>query len=89
MHITGCQQFKNEWLDVIRSGQFDYHVIRIDETALSLTVTGEHATIAGRGVFDATINGMHAPWRLRFQLACSRPAGLWKSMSARYYSANA
>jgi ketosteroid isomerase-like protein len=86
VHITGYVQPKDEWFDVIRSGQFDYHRIDIEEQALSVSVSGDSATVTGRGVFDATINGMQAPWRLRFEMNWSRQRGAWRIMSARYAS---
>lgn len=84
VHITNYVQPLAEWLDVIDSGQFDYHRIDIDEA--SLRVTADTATVTGQGTFDATINGMHAPWRLRFTLTFAQRSGEWKIMSARYSS---
>lgn len=86
VHITGYSQPSDEWFDVIRNGQFDYHRIDIDERALSVSVTGDTATVAGKGIFDATINGMHAPWRLRFEMRWSRQGGTWRIISSRYTS---
>jgi ketosteroid isomerase-like protein len=86
VHITGYVQPKDEWFDVIRSGQFDYHRIDIEDRTLLVSVSGDTATVTGRGVFDATINGMHAPWRLRFAMNWSRQRGSWRIMSARYSS---
>jgi ketosteroid isomerase-like protein len=86
IHITGYVQPRDEWFDVIRDGQFDYHKIDIDERTLAVGVSGDTATVAGKGIFDATINGMHAPWRLRFEMRWSRQRGTWRIMSARYSS---
>lgn len=86
VHITGYVQPKNEWFDVIRTRQFDYHRIDIEDRTLSVSVSGDTATVTGRGVFNATINGMHAPWRLQFQMAWSRQHGAWRIKSARYTS---
>jgi ketosteroid isomerase-like protein len=86
VHITGYVQPKDEWFDVIRTGQFDYHKIDIDDRVLSVSVSGDTATVAGRGIFDATINGMHAPWRLQFKMTWSRQRGEWRIVSARYSS---
>jgi ketosteroid isomerase-like protein len=86
VHITGYVQPRDEWFDVIRDGQFDYHRIDIDERALSVSVSGDAATVAGKGIFDATINGMHAPWRLRFEMKWSRQRGTWRIVSAQYKS---
>jgi ketosteroid isomerase-like protein len=86
VHITGYVQPRDEWFDVIRGGQFDYHRIDIDERALSVNVSGDTATVAGKGIFDATINGMHAPWRLRFEMRWSRQGGTWRIISSRYTS---
>jgi hypothetical protein len=84
VHITGYLQPKKEWLDVIRTGQFDYHGISIDDTSLAVTGTGSAATVAGRGIFDATINGMKNPWRLQFTLDYQKRDGRWILMRARY-----
>jgi hypothetical protein len=86
VHITGYVQPRDEWFDVIREGRFDYHRIDIDERALSVNVSGDTATVAGKGIFDATINGMHAPWRLRFEMRWSRQRGTWRIVSSRYTS---
>jgi ketosteroid isomerase-like protein len=86
VHITGYVQPRDEWFDVIRDGQFDYHRIDVDEQALSVSVSGDTATVAGKGVFDATINGMHAPWRLRFEMRWARQRGTWRIISSRYTS---
>jgi hypothetical protein len=86
VHITGYVQPRDEWFDVIRTGEFDYHRIDVDERTLSLNVTGGTASLSGRGIFNATINGMHAPWRLQFSMTWAKQGGDWKIMSARYSS---
>jgi ketosteroid isomerase-like protein len=83
-HITGYVQLRDEWFYVVRTGQFDYHQIDIDE--LDVRVDANVGNVAGSGTFDATINGMRAPWRLRFTLALACHNGRWKIMSARYRS---
>jgi hypothetical protein len=87
VHITGHVQPKDEWFDVIRSGAFDYHRIEIDERTLSVEVAGNAATVRGRGIFDATIDGMHAPWRLQFTLDFARDGAGWKIGHAAYIRA--
>ena len=83
-HITGYVQPKGEWFDVIRSGQFDYHTITVEEETISLTVPGKSAIVAGRGLFDATINGMRRPWRLQFTMRFARDAAGWRITEACY-----
>lgn len=83
-HITGYVQPRDEWFHVVRTGQFDYHHIDIDEVEIRLNA--DVASVAGSGTFNATINGMHAPWRLRFMLVIACHNGSWKIMSARYRS---
>jgi hypothetical protein len=83
-HITGYVQPKNEWFGVLRSGEFDYHRIDVDQAALSVRVGGNTAVADGKGVFNATISGMHAPWRLQFSIAFNRHGDGWKIASARY-----
>jgi ketosteroid isomerase-like protein len=85
VHITGYGQPRDEWLEVIRTGQFDYHRIDIDEVVVRLDA--DLASVTGSGTFNATINGMHAPWRLRFTLVVAPENGQWRIMSARYRSA--
>lgn len=84
VHITGYVQPKDEWLAVIRAGEFDYHRIDIDRNELGVSVAGEVATVTGRGIFDATINAMHAPWRLQFQMRWVKDSDRWRIASAAY-----
>lgn len=84
-HITGYVQPREEWFHVVRTGQFAYHQIDIDEVAVRLGTAV--ADLEGGGTFTATINGMHASWRLRFSLAFAYEGGRWTLMSARYRSA--
>jgi ketosteroid isomerase-like protein len=86
VHITGYVQPRDEWFDVIRTGEFDYHTIDIDERTLSVTVSGDAATVTGRGIFNATISGMQAPWRLQFRMSWSKRRGQWRILSSRYAS---
>jgi len=86
VHITGVTQPKREWLDVIRSGQFDYHSIEIEEASLVVNVTGDVAVLNGKGLFDATINGMKNPWRLQFALRYAKTGEQWLIMHSRYTS---
>ena len=85
-HITGYIQPKDEWFGVIRSGQFDYHRIDIEEETLAVNITGSTAVLTGRGIFNATINGMRNPWRLQFTMECARQNGRWTITRARYTS---
>lgn len=85
VHITGYVQPRDEWFEVIRTGQFDYHRIDIDEVVVRLDA--DVANVTGSGTFNATINGMHAPWRVRFTLVLALENGQWRIMSARYRSA--
>jgi hypothetical protein len=84
VHITGYVQPKGEWLGVIRSGQFAYHTIDVDEDALSVNLNGSTAVASGRGIFDATINGTRNPWRLRFTMQFAKRNGRWAIGHARY-----
>lgn len=71
-HITGYVQPRVDSFDVIRTRQFDYHRIDIEERLLSLSIGDSTARIAGRGIFDATINGMHLPWRLQSTMSWTK-----------------
>jgi len=82
VHITGYRQPRDEWFQVIESRQFDYHRIDIDQ--MSVKVTGDAASVTGRGIFNATINGVQAPWRLRFAMQLERSGEGWKLISAHY-----
>lgn len=86
VHITGYEQPKDEWFDVIRTGQFDYHKIDIEQNSLSVSVTDVTAVVTGRGVFNATINGMRNPWKLQFKMTWTKEENGWKVTSARYSS---
>jgi hypothetical protein len=84
VHITGYVQPRQEWLQVIQVGEFDYHRVELDEESLDVSVTGITATVTGRGVFHATIQGMNAPWRLSFTLQYAKHGHAWLMSSARY-----
>nr|WP_315425800.1 nuclear transport factor 2 family protein [uncultured Albidiferax sp.] len=73
-HITGYVQPRTEWFEVVRTRQFDYHRISVDPDSLRVARDGDGKAISieGRGVFDATIQGTHRPWRLAFRLSLSR-----------------
>lgn len=86
IHITGVTQTKREWLDVIRSGAFDYHSIDLDESSLVVNVSGDVAMLHGRGIFNATIDGMTHPWRLPFAMHHAKVSGRWLIKHARYSS---
>jgi hypothetical protein len=86
VHITGYVQPKDEWFGVLRSGEFDYHRIEIDENTLSVSIDGSAAEVRGRGIFNATINGMRNPWRLQFALRFARRGDTWIIAHARYTS---
>ena len=68
VHITGYVQSKDEWFGVMRTGEFDYHAIDLDDSALRMDGTDHGATVIGRGIFNATIHGMRRPWRLAFRM---------------------
>ena len=84
VHITGDVQPKAEWFDVIDSGRFDYHRIDVDERSLVMSVADASAVVTGRGIFDATINGMRRPWHLQFTMQLAKSAGAWRVRHARY-----
>lgn len=86
VHITGYEQPKREWFEVIRSGQFDYHAIAIEEEQLTVNITGDAAVLMGRGIFDATINGTRNPWRLQFTVRYAKRDNRWTMVHARYTS---
>lgn len=85
-HITGYEQPKAEWFGVMRSGAFNYHHITLNDRYTTIDVMGEQATISGRGIFNATINGLHSPWRLQFVTEWVREKGQWKMRHATYRS---
>lgn len=84
VHITGYVQPREEWFAVIDRRTFDYHRIAVDLAGLDIRIDGAGAAVTGSGIFDATINGMHAPWPLRFRLTCVRRGDGWKIAAARY-----
>jgi hypothetical protein len=86
VHITGYRHPRQEWLDVIRRGEFDYHNVAIDQARLSVQVSGGRADVAVRGVVHATINGMRAPWRFQFNMTLGKASGRWQFTSGRYSS---
>lgn len=84
IHITGYVQPKHEWLDLIWSGDFNYHQINLEQNSLEINITGNTSTVKGRGVFNATINGLNAPWRLKFTLQFKKYDSSWVVANARY-----
>ena len=85
-HITGYVQPRKEWLDVVRSGDFNYHEIQIDEQSLKLEVSPTSAKAIGRGIFYATINGFKRHWPLQFNITLFKQNDGWKLEHARYRS---
>jgi hypothetical protein len=86
VHITGYVQPKTEWLDVVRSRDFDYHAIEVDKPSLTVEATPKTAVLKGRGIFDATINGVRSPWRLQFTITLHRHEDQWRFVRAKYTS---
>ncbi|PMX03103.1 hypothetical protein C1X59_05605 [Pseudomonas sp. FW215-R2] len=86
VHITGYVQPKHEWLDLIWSGDFNYHQIDLEQDSIEINIAGNKSTIKGRGVFSATINGINAPWRLKFTLQFKKYDDSWVIANARYTS---
>ena len=86
VHITGYVQPKDEWFDVMRTGEFDYHAIDLDTSALRMDGTDHGAKVIGRGIFNATIHGMRRPWRLAFRMSLQRKSKGWVIQGARYNS---
>lgn len=84
IHITGYVQPRLEWLAAIRSGEFDYHRIELMGDQVNVTENGNAATVTGRGIFHATINGLNAPWRLAFTLRFTHHDGNWLVANASY-----
>jgi hypothetical protein len=84
VHITGYVQPRLEWLAAIGSGEFDYHRIELMQDCLSVAMSGDAATVTGKGVFHATIQGLKAPWRLAFTLQYVHRDGHWRVANARY-----
>ena len=83
-HITGYVQPKEEWFEVIRSGEFDYHQIEIDQNKLNVVIQDTSATVTGRGIFNATISGLSNPWRLHFSIRLVKRNEGWILGEARY-----
>lgn len=83
-HITGFVHPLDEWFDVIESGDFDYHSIDVDESALVADVEGDDGVVRGRGIFNATIYGTQRPWRLQFVMYFARNGEQWRIVRARY-----
>jgi hypothetical protein len=73
--MTNTEHDKDTGGVLIRTGQFDYHRIDIQEWSLAVSVSGSTAKVAVKGIFDATINGAHAPWPLQFTMTWSHQGG--------------
>lgn len=83
-HITGYVQPKAEWLAVIRAGSFDYHRIELLPGWKAVQHSTDGVCVTGRGIFDATIQGCHAPWRLAFTLWLRPHDDRWLFTKAHY-----
>lgn len=86
VHLTGYRQPGAEWLEVVRTRAFDYHHIRVGHQQLQMSpadVDGD-VRITGAGMFDATINGVHALWPLRFTLVIATRESGWGLCEAAY-----
>jgi hypothetical protein len=84
VHITGYRQPQTEWFGAIQSGRFDYHRIDVEEESVSVMAASSTAEANGRGIFDATVEGLRRPWRLRFAIRLSNNDGGWRIVEARY-----
>ncbi|WP_277960725.1 nuclear transport factor 2 family protein [Pseudomonas sp. RIT-To-2] len=82
-----CTRRKKELLDLIESHAVECREIEISET-LSVDVASVKGTVYGYGVFHATVNGLHAAWRLRFNLKFSLHGGEWGILKARYIASS-
>jgi hypothetical protein len=61
-----------------------YWTALLPGTRESGAIEGGLSGEAGRGIFNASINGMTAPWRLMFVLELEKHEGVWIIASARY-----
>ena len=86
VHITGYRQPKAEWIEMIETRQFDYHSIDVESNQLPIKIEADSATVIGRGVFHATINGINRAWRLQFNINLKRSDGSWKVLQSSYRS---
>jgi hypothetical protein len=84
VHLTGYQQPRAEWFDVVESGEFDYHRITPDPGSISIDVDGASAAMKGRGGFDATIYGTLRVWPLAFDLKWLLAGRSWRLSHATY-----
>ncbi|MDT3726641.1 hypothetical protein ROS62_17795 [Streptomyces sp. DSM 41972] len=64
----------------MRAGQFDHH--GIDAKSVDVEVTGDTAHLVARTVTDATVYGIHAPWRLELAFDFVRRDGVWIALRA-------
>lgn len=86
VHITGYEQPKREWFEVMIDTSFNYHNIHVNNDSVTLYMNGNNATLSGKGIYDATINGMHRPWRLDFTHECYYDGLEWRLVCSRYCS---
>ena len=72
---------KDEDAAEIRRLLIDYHAAMVEADIEKLS-----GLLAGRGIFNATINSMRNPWRLQFKMTCAKRENGWRVTSARYTS---
>jgi hypothetical protein len=75
VHMTGYAQTKNEWLDQIDAEAMRYY----SSAEKDVTVSGRNdtATITGRNLVDARINGYRNTWRLQLEMEFLKRNGIW------------
>lgn len=86
VHISGYQQGKEEWFHMLKNRAFDYHSIDILQDSLTLTLNSQsdRANVLGQGIFNATINGYHALWRLDFSMTFILSSQGWQIENSHY-----
>jgi ketosteroid isomerase-like protein len=77
VHLNGYISSKEEWIGQMRSGQFVYNAIDVEETP-SVKVYGDAAALVGKAVFTVTIGGFKGTFNLVYTEVYAKKKGKWK-----------
>lgn len=81
VHMTGCRQPLDEWLDGIRRREFVYH--QVIEKGVDVEVTGDQARLVGDIITGCRADGSGQAWPLHVVQQFTRTDGAWWCTESR------
>ena len=81
-HMTGTQQNKQEYIDSIMDGTFNYYSATHEN--MNVTLSGDRVIMDGQSLVNAAVygGGRHT-WHLRLKIEFIQRNGNWKILSAK------